>query len=142
MRNNNGFTLIEMVITITVISIIFAIAVPRFDINTGYMEKMANEFAMDVRYVQMENMKNPDANYEIEVNAISDDYYVKNGMSIEKSVAFKSRYTINYNNGSVIRFSYEGAPIKAGTFTITDTKTGDLKQVTIVPATGRTIILE
>lgn len=142
MRNNNGFTLIEMVITITVISIIFAIAIPRFDINAGYMEKTANEFAMDVRYIQMENMKNPNADYEIEVNMISNDYCVKNGISIEKTVSFKNRYTIDYNNGSVISFSYGGAPKKAGTFTITDTKTGDIKQVTIVPATGRTIILE
>lgn len=140
MRNNNGFTLIELIVTLTIMSLLLAIAVPRFDINSGYMEKMINEFAMDVRNVQMENMKTPSAGYEIKI--YSNKYYVRKNMNIEKTVNFKDGYTIYYNNGDSISFTYDGEPKKAGTFTITDTRTSKIKQVSIVPVTGRTIILE
>ena len=141
-NNNNGFTLIEILVTITVLSIVLAVAVPKLDLNMGYLDKTSSEFVMDVRYVQIENMKKPGSNYEIKIYRDSRKYYVRNGMNIEKTVIFKDRYNINYNNGDVISFTCDGAPRKAGTFTITDTKTNEIKQITIVPATGRTIILE
>jgi len=142
MRNNDGFTLIEMVVTIAVLSIVLAIAIPRFDLNTGYMEKMVNEFATDVRYVQMENMKMPASGYEINIYKNSNKYDVRKNMDIKKTVIFKDRYTINYNNGDTIGFAYDGGPKNAGTFTITDIKTNKTKRLTIVPTTGRTTILE
>ncbi|MDD4780089.1 MAG: prepilin-type N-terminal cleavage/methylation domain-containing protein [Tissierellia bacterium] len=140
MRNNDGLTLIELIVTLTIMSLLLAIAVPRVDLNFGYMEKMINEFAMDVRNVQMENMKIPSAGYEIKI--YSNKYYVRKNMNIEKTVNFKDGYTIYYNNGDSISFTYDGEPKKAGTFTITDTRTSKIKQVSIVPVTGRTIILE
>lgn len=140
MRNNNGFTLIELIVTISIMILLLTITVPRFDISFGYMEKMINEFAMDVRNVQMENMKTPSAGYDIKI--YSDKYYIRKNMDIEKIVNFKDGYTINYNNGDSISFTYDGEPKKAGTFTITNTRNSKVKQVSIVPVTGRTIILE
>ena len=140
MRNNNGFTLIELIATISIMILLLSMMVLRFDISSGYMEKMINELAMDVRNVQMENMKIPSAGYNVKI--YSDKYYIRRNMDIEKKVNFKNGYTINYNNGDSISFTYDGKPKKAGTFTITNTRTGKIKQFSIVPVTGRTIISE
>ena len=50
---NKGFTLIELVVTISILCIVLALAVLIIDIDMFYLEKMADEFAMDIRYVQM-----------------------------------------------------------------------------------------
>ena len=142
MRNNSGFTLIEMVVTIVVISIVLAVAIPKFDVDFGYMDKMSSEFVMDVRYIQTEHMKVADSNYVIKIFKITNTYEVRQGLDVEKVVRFKERYSIMYNNGDTISFNKDGIPINACTFTITDKKTMDTKKVSIVPGTGRTIILE
>lgn len=142
MRNNSGFTLIEMVVTIAVISIVLAVTIPKFDLDFGYMDKMASEFLMDVRYIQTEHMKVADSNYEMKIFKNMNTYEVRQGLDVEKVVRFKERYSIMYINGDTISFTNDGTPINAGTFTITDKKTMETKKVSIVPGTGRTIILE
>lgn len=142
MRNNNGYTLIEVVIAMAIFSIIIALSVPRIDLDFGYLDKMASEFAMDVRYIQTDHMKMADSRYEIKLYTNSNTYDVRKNLDIEKVVCFKKRYSIMYNNGDTISFTKEGTPINAGTFTITDKKTMETKKVSIVPGTGRTIILE
>jgi hypothetical protein len=41
-----------------------------------------------------------------------------------------------------IGFNNDGTPINPGTFSITDTRTGEIREVSIVPTTGRTLIKE
>lgn len=142
MRNSDGFTLVEMVVTIAVVSIVLAVAIPRFDLDMGYMDKMANEFVMDVRYVQTEHMKATGSNYEIKIYKSTNTYDVRQNLNVEKAVQFKERFSIMYSNGDTISFTNDGTPVNAGTLTITDTKTMETKKVSIVPGTGRTIILE
>ncbi len=142
MRNNSGFTLIELFVTIAVISVVLAIAIPKFDIDFGYMDKMASEFVMDVRFIQTEHMKAADSNYEINIFKNMNTYEVRQNLNVEKVVRFKDRFSIMYNNGGTISFTNTGAPINAGTLTITDKKTMETKKISIVPGTGRTIILE
>lgn len=142
MRNNNGFTLIEVVIVMAIFSIIIALSVPRIDLDFGYLNKMASEFAMDVRYIQTDHMKMADSRYEIKIYMNSNTYDVRTNLDVKKIVRYKKRYSIMYNNGDTISFTKEGTPINAGTFTITDKKTMKTKKVSIVPGTGRTIILE
>lgn len=142
MKNSDGFTLVEMVVTIAVISIVLAVAIPRFDLDMGYMDKMASEFAMDVRYVQSEHMKTTGSNYEIKIYKSTNTYDVRQNLNVEKAVQFKERFSIMYSNGDTISFTNDGTPVNAGTLTITDTKTTETKKVSIVPGTGRTIILE
>jgi len=142
MRNNDGFTLIEMVITITVISIVLAIAIPKFDLDMEYLNKMASEFTMDVRYIQTEHMKSANSNYEIKIYKSTNTYEVRQNLNVEKVVHFKDRFSIMYSNGDTISFTNDGTPINAGTLTIKDNKTMEVKKVSIVPGTGRTTILE
>jgi prepilin-type N-terminal cleavage/methylation domain-containing protein len=141
---NKGFTLIEMVLTISILSLVLSLAFLKISPDFGYMERMADEFAMDVRYIQMENMKKPEAIYKISINKNAGCYYIYKSVSVEKVVSFKNRYEIDYSNQNMdyICFDNEGAPINAGTFSIRDKLTNETEEVSIVPTTGRTIIKE
>lgn len=139
---NSGFTLIEALIIISVLTLILMIAVPKISMDYGYMDIMVRQFVADVRFIQMETMKNPYIAYRITIDKNRDLYYVRKQIAVEKKVTFKKRYIINYSNKDSIRFNYNGTPINAGTFTITDTKTNRTKSVSIVPTTGRTIVME
>ncbi|MGD9567342.1 MAG: prepilin-type N-terminal cleavage/methylation domain-containing protein [Sedimentibacter sp.] len=139
---NDGFTLIEIITVFSLIVIILAVGVPNITTDFGYMDKMVEGFLADVRYIQMEAMKYPTPRYQISVNSVERKYYLKDENKIVKTVSFKDRYTIDYTGTGELYFSIEGTPVHPGTFTIVDTETNEKKSVTIVPATGRTIILE
>lgn len=142
--NNKGFTLIELVITISILGIALSLAILTIDMDIFYMEKMADEFVMDVRYVQAECMKSTSGNHRINIDVDNGCYYILDNSVVEKTVSFKNRYQINYSNENMmyIGFTNVGIPINAGTFKITDTKTNKIREVSIVPATGRTRIKE
>jgi len=139
---NDGFTLFEIITVLSLMGIVMAICVPKMTTDFGYMDKMAEEFLTDVRVIQMEAMKNPTSIYQLTVNSSERKYYLRNEGKVVKTVKFKERYSIKYTGTGSLYFNYDGTPIHAGTFIIADTKTGKSKSVTIVPATGRTIILE
>ena len=142
--HNKGFTLIELAVTISILCISLALAVVIIDMDIFYLEKMADEFAMDVRYVQMECMKSETDSYKISIDIVQRCYHISNIYAIKKTVVFNSRYQIDYSNqdGSSVSFTHEGTPVNAGTFTIRDKKTNKAVQVSIVPGTGRTVIKE
>jgi prepilin-type N-terminal cleavage/methylation domain-containing protein len=142
--HNKGFTLIELLMTISILSVVMALAVITIDKDMFYLEKASDEFAADVRYVQMECMKSETAGHSISVDAANGRYYVYDINAVKKTVVFDSRYQIEYSNpgGTYISFTHEGTPVNSGTFTITDTKTRDTIRVSIVPGTGRTLIKE
>lgn len=125
-------------------SIVFSLAVLAIDVDVFYMEKMADEFVMDVRYVQTECMKSTSGTHKIGIDIDNRCYYIYDTTFIEKTVRFKNRYKINYTgeNKGLIGFTFEGVPTNAGTFKITDTKTNKIIEVSIVVATGRTVIKE
>ena len=141
---NKGFTLIELIVTISILCIALATTVLIIDMDIFYLEKMADEFAADVRYVQMKCMKGATYNYRIGIDIDSRCYYVFNNTDVEKTVLFKSRYQIDYSNQNIgaIGFTHDGTPVNSGTFTILDTRTNKTKQVSIVPTTGRMVIKE
>ena len=141
---NKGFTLIELIVTISILCIVVALAVLVIDTDMFYMEKMADEFVMDVRYVQTECMKNSSGTHKIGIDIDNGCYYVYNNSVVEKTVVFKNRYHIDYSNKNMksVGFTFEGIPINAGTFKIMDSQTNKIKEISIVPATGRTVIKE
>ncbi len=108
---NSGFTLIEALIIISVLTLILMIAVPKISMDYGYMDIMARQFVSDVRFIQMETMKNPYIAYRITIDKNKDLYYVRKQIAVEKKVTFKKRYIINYSNKDSIRFNYNGTPL-------------------------------
>lgn len=140
---NKGFTLIELMVTISILCIVMALAVLIIDTDIFYMEKMADEFVMDVRYIQMECIKTF-GNHKISIDIDNRCYYVFDNSVIIKTVIFKNRYQIDYSNLNMdsVGFNIEGIPLNAGTFKITDTKTNKMIEISIVPTTGRTVIKE
>lgn len=140
--NNKGFTLIETLVVFSLLILVFALAFPLMDADMFYMDKMANEFVMDVRYVQAKNMADSMISYKIVIGKIEGNYRIIRGTVAEKKVEYKNRFKIDYSNDDPISFTYEGIPTNAGTFTIKDTKTHKIKEISIVPATGRTVIKE
>lgn len=139
---NDGFTLIEVITVFSLIGIILTLCVLKINTDFGYMNKMADEFLNDVRFIQMESMKYPTPRYQLSVISNERKYYLRDEYKIVKTVVFKNSYTIEYTGMGALYFNIEGTPIHPGTFTIVDTRTNRSKSVTIVPTTGRTIILE
>lgn len=139
---NDGFTLFEIITVLFLIGILLAFSIPKITTDFGYMDKMAEEFLADVRYIQMEAMKYSTPLYQITVDSIEGKYYLRDEFSNIKTVSFKDRYEIDYTGMGALYFTIEGTPVHPGTFTIFDKKTNKNKSVTIVPTTGRTIILE
>lgn len=141
---NKGFTLIELVVTISILCILLGLAVLVIDRDMFYMGKMADDFVMDVRYVQTQCMKSKSATHKISIDVVNGCYHIFNNTVLEKTVKFKSRYKIDYSNQNMqsVGFTYEGIPVNAGTFRILDTRTDKVIEISIVPTTGRTLIKE
>ncbi len=139
---NDGFTLLEVITVFSLIGILIALSIPKISADFRYMDKIAEEFLGDARFIQMEAMKGFAAKYQIAVYSGTGRYYLKNNTLIIKTVKVKERYKIKYTGEGELYFNADGTPINPGTFTITDTKTKEEKSVTVVPATGRTIIKE
>ena len=137
---DKGFTLIEFLVTISILFIVLASAALIIDMDMFYLEKMADEFAADVRYVHMESIKSEAGNYRISIDPANRRYHIYNFSVVQKTVEFKSRYQIQYSNQRMdnVSFTHDGAPVNAGTFTILDKRTKENKQIDIVPARERT----
>jgi len=93
--HNKGFTLIELLVTISILSVVMALAVITIDRNMFYLEKAADEFAADVRYVQMECMKSETAGHSISIDTANGCYYVHDIHAVKKTVVFNGRYRID-----------------------------------------------
>lgn len=142
--NKKGYTLIEIITVLSLIAILIGLSVPKITNDFGYLDNSSEELLRDVRYIQTEVMKNPSNSYRINVNSIEHSYYIVNSRNNEvlKSVKLKDRYAISYTGTGDLYFNSNGTPIHPGTYRITDTRLNKSKEITVVVATGRTIIKE
>ncbi|WP_313342836.1 prepilin-type N-terminal cleavage/methylation domain-containing protein [Sedimentibacter sp.] len=142
--NKKGYTLIEIITVFSLIGILIGLSIPKITNDFGYLDNSSEELLRDVRYIQTEAMKNPLNSYKLIVNSIERSYYIVNSQNNEvlKSVKLKDRYTISYTGTGDLYFNSGGVPIHPGTFKITDARLNKSKEITVVVATGRTIILE
>lgn len=142
--NKKGYTLIEIITVVSLIGILVGLSIPKISTDFGYLDNSAAELLKDVRYIQTEVMKNPSNSCKISVDSKEHSYYIigPQNNKMLKSVKLKNRYTISYTGNGNLYFNSSGVPINPGTFRITDTKTSKFKEITVVVATGRSIILE
>lgn len=105
-RNEEGYTLLEMIITIGLIGI--AIGMSSFGLSTIYNSNVnarANELVSEIRIVSTKEMASKDGDFELEFTKIGDHYYaytrqtlagvtttiksikLPNGMTIEKNIS-------------------------------------------------------
>ncbi|SHI69534.1 Competence protein ComGC [Dethiosulfatibacter aminovorans DSM 17477] len=140
--DSKGYTLIELICIFALISILLLITVPNIDIDLFYLDKIAKEMTYDIRMVKSEDMLEPIKSFNI---VLSDNGYsikYSNGMpKYYKTVNLKDGYQIAFDNNSIM-FNANGTPKHAQTITILHTSTGNKREITIVPYTGRILLLE
>jgi len=113
--NKKGFTLIELIVTIGLLIILFSIVVPR--INT---DRYSMTFYPDF--------------YILKVGT-------NTGIKQYKKVELKEDFLFMYSFQN-LTFNYRGSPSHGQTITLKDLKTEVIKQITIIPVTGRILLIE
>ncbi|WP_076412512.1 Tfp pilus assembly protein FimT/FimU [Shewanella sp. UCD-KL12] len=76
MRNNAGFTLVELVTTIMLIAILSVVILPRLMTNSSYSAfTLRDEFISELRKAQLMAMNNQDRCYRVDID--SDGYQLR-----------------------------------------------------------------
>jgi prepilin-type N-terminal cleavage/methylation domain-containing protein len=149
--DKRGFTLVELVVVLGLMSVIAMIAIPKLPIDGFYLDSVAEELVCDIRYVKNMDMAEPVKSFNI---MLSNDLEHNNCCfycvrmtekvmnRIVRKVDLRKGYVINYNVSPKIMFNANGTPKQAQTITILHKSTGNFRDITIVPNTGRILLLE
>ncbi len=137
--NTKGFTLIELIITISLIIVIVLIVVPKLNYDKSYLESFTKELAYDIRKIRINSMTNDKELYYILLT--NDSYELRKSLKRIKLVKLKTNFKLDYIHQE-ISFNYNGTPDNSQTITITNKKTKESKKISIVVETGRILILE
>ena len=149
--DKRGFTLVELIVVLAIMSIIALIAIPRLPFDSFYLDSISQDMVYDIRYVKNMDMAEPDKSCYImlsnDLSHYDNCFYslrmTENVMSrIVKKVDLRKGYTVSYNVSPDIMFNANGTPKHAQTITILHTSTGHYREITIVPNTGRILLLE
>lgn len=149
--DKRGFTLVELLVALGLMSVIAMIVIPRLPYDSFYLDSIAENLVYDIRYVKNIDMAEPDKSCNIMLSNDLNHYdhcsysvrMTENIMSkVVKKVDFRKGYTISYNVGPDIMFNANGTPKHAQTITILHKSTGNYREITIVPNTGRILLLE
>ncbi len=141
--NKKGFTLIELIVTIGLLIILFSIVVPRINTDRYYMEKISKELLYDMKDIKVKNMTSENDSYTM---TFYPDYYIlkvgtNTGIKQYKKVELKEDFLFTYSFQN-LTFNYRGSPSHGQTITLKDIKTEAIKQITIIPVTGRILLIE
>jgi|LGVF01.2.fsa_nt_gb prepilin-type N-terminal cleavage/methylation domain-containing protein len=149
--DKKGFTLVELVVVLGLMSVIVMIAIPKLSIDGFYLDSVAEELVCDIRYVKNMDMAEPVKSCSIMLSNDLEHYdhcfysvrMTENVMNrIVRKVDLRKGYEINYNVSPDIMFNANGTPKHAQTITILHQSTGNFREITIVPNTGRILLLE
>ncbi|NLJ99473.1 MAG: prepilin-type N-terminal cleavage/methylation domain-containing protein [Tissierellia bacterium] len=141
MKDNGGITLIEVIVVISIISIVLLIPTLKKDTLLDYKErKELMEFKNDINYARNKAIVES-TKYFVDVRPYSNSYVIyKQEMTrkIVKRKTFENGIVIYRNNieGDEIIFTYSGAPEKSGTIELKNRKEQKIK-LTITPAVGK-----
>jgi Tfp pilus assembly protein FimT len=140
------FTLIETIVTMLILSIIIAIAMPNFNkiLSNYQLDISAREMASDIRDVQQAAAKTQSSTYSIRWDTGTGTYYLhKSDLQYYKSVKLPSSIELSYtplegDEFTKLNFNITGIPRSGfgGTVKLKDKSTGKEKFV-IVNKLGR-----
>lgn len=141
-KSKKGFTLIELIVVIAIISIILGMAAPSSNVIRKSKEKSElKELKRDIEYAR-DNAIFHNQVYSVIFYVNENRYVIKsNKNNIIKKKTLSSDLKIlrtNFINDRII-FSYIGAPNRGGTISLTNSK-GEIINVTVRPATGKAFI--
>lgn len=149
--DNSGFTIIEMVVAMLIISIAVAFTVPNFNKIMGryQLDISAREMASDIRDLQQAALKTQNPNLAIMWNTTDDVYYLMNGntknktVQLPKSVGIHSAPYITNEAAYKMHFAVTGRPAAGfgGTVMLVGKNTGKFKYV-IIDTLGRVRVSE
>jgi prepilin-type N-terminal cleavage/methylation domain-containing protein len=141
--DKKGFTLIELIVTIGLLAILLSLVVLKIDPDRYYLEKISKEIYYDIKDVKVKSMTSDGVSYSI---SLYNNYYIlkkgtNTGTVQYKKVELKEDFEFLYED-QLLTFNYRGSPSQAQTITIRDIKRNLIKQITIVPVTGRILLIE
>lgn len=138
-------TAIELLISISLISLIFSICFIKMKSDDYKIDLFAKQLCSDIRYVRRENMLE---NTTVYITFLKENgrnaYILKKNKKEDKVLYLPNNTDIDYPIGSTgmpIKFNRSGALIQGGG-TITINKGNDYRYITIVPVSGRVLYKE
>lgn len=144
---NKGFTLIEIIVTLTIIAVISAVCIP----SISYMHELclksdANNLVADIRYTKTLTVIN---GYEHKITFDNNGYKIVNDTNaIIKSHSFSSSVIFEDNELSrgsskvkYMSYNIDGTPQESGSIILANTNGKNKIKISIVPITGRVKIV-
>ena len=133
-------TLVELVISISIILLISTLCFPKLNINKYKIDLFTKQLCSDIRYIRNENMLGNLNAYIYYNNDKINSYIVRNDGKDLKKVTLPKETKLSYDQ-SRIRFKRDGTPDPKGQTIIIYNK--DVKkEITIVPVSGRVLLKE
>ncbi|GAB6182062.1 hypothetical protein JCM14036_33810 [Desulfotomaculum defluvii] len=142
-----GFSLVEVILALLFISAILAISIPKLNNTLAHFQTVTivRKLVSDIQFTQQLAVKSEDAYalYEIVFKPDREQYLIKHGPSILRTVTFPPNVDLVATNLSqsgmqdFLTFTIQGNPLKAGTITIQNRKSGKGYFIHITVLTGR-----
>ena len=134
-------TLVELVITISIMLLISTLCFSKDDVNKHQIDSFTKQLCSDVRYVRKCNMLGDLSTYiYYKKDKESSGYAVRSGGNDIKEIKLPNDITLKYGQSKIV-FRRDGSPDPKGqTIKVYNDKIK--KEITIVPVSGRVLLKE
>lgn len=132
-------TLIELIIVIAILGILAAICIPKNRMRYYRLDSQVKILTSEIRKARHKVMT--EGGHHLIV-LDENSYMISNGITHSKIVELGEDIWIGDNLGRKVRFNPSGSPRRSGSITIQDMVTMKRYDITIVPYTGRILLIE